>query len=52
MLHANARMQIDAMFAALAILAMVALGLYFTVDRAMSRLVYWQQEEKGEQPAS
>lgn len=48
MLHANARMQIDAMFAALAILALMALGLYFAVDRAMARLVYWQQEEKGE----
>ena len=47
MLHANARMQIDTMFAALCILAMIALTLYFTVDWLMSRLVFWQYEEKG-----
>jgi len=46
MLHANARMQIDVMFAALAILAIVALSLYLSVDRAMIKLVYWQKEEK------
>ena len=48
MLHANARMQIDVMFAALAVLAIVALALYFTVDRAMIKIVYWQKEEKEE----
>ncbi|MFC1856987.1 ABC transporter permease [Thermodesulfobacteriota bacterium] len=48
MLHANARMQIDVMFAALAVLAIVALTLYFTVDRAMVKIVYWQKEEKEE----
>ncbi len=46
MLHANARMQIDLMFAALAVLATVALSLYLSVDRAMIKLVYWQKEEK------
>lgn len=46
MLHANARMQIDVMFAALAVLAIVALALYFFVDRTMIRIVYWHQEEK------
>jgi len=46
MLHANARMQIDVMFAALAVLAIVALSLYLSVDRAMIKLVYWQKEEK------
>ena len=46
MLHANARMQIDIMFAALAILAIVSLSLYLSVDRAMIKLVYWQKEEK------
>ncbi len=46
MLHANARMQIDIMFAALAVLAVLALSLYFLVDRVMIRIVYWQKEEK------
>lgn len=46
MLHANARMQIDVMFAALALLAIMALSLYLSVDRAMIKLVYWQKEEK------
>jgi putative hydroxymethylpyrimidine transport system permease protein len=49
MLHANARMQIDAMFAALAVLAVLALLLYFVVDRTMLRIVYWQKNEgKGD----
>jgi putative hydroxymethylpyrimidine transport system permease protein len=42
MLHANARMQIDIMFAALSLLCIVALMLYFLVDRAMIKIVYWQ----------
>jgi len=45
MLHANARMQTDLMFAALVVLATLALALYFSVDRIMTRLVYWQVEE-------
>ena len=45
MLHANARMQIDLMFAALAILAAASLTLYFVVDRLLDRLVYWQAGE-------
>ena len=45
MLHANARMQIDIMFAALSFLCLVSLMLYFFVDRAMIKLVYWQKEE-------
>lgn len=44
MLHANARMQIDIMFAALSLLCIVALTLYFLVDRAMIKIVYWQKE--------
>jgi putative hydroxymethylpyrimidine transport system permease protein len=42
MLHANARMQIDLMFAALAILAVASLMLYFTVDMILDRVVYWE----------
>jgi len=50
MLHANARMQIDAMFAALTVLAVLALSLYFLVDYAMNRIVFWQKEERKEDP--
>ena len=42
MLYSNARMQTDVMFAALALLAVAALVLYFSVDRLMSRLVFWK----------
>ncbi|NOQ18503.1 MAG: ABC transporter permease subunit [Desulfobacterales bacterium] len=45
MLYANARMQIDVMFAALVVLGVLALTIYFSVDRAMIKIVYWQKEE-------
>ena len=45
MLHANARMQIDLLFAALFLLALFAVGLYSLVDRALGRLIPWQAEE-------
>ena len=48
MLHANARMQTDRMFAALMVLAALALFLYASVDRIMTRLVYWQNEAEKE----
>ena len=44
MLHANARMQVDLMFAALLILAAMALALWLAVDRAGRALVPWQTE--------
>jgi putative hydroxymethylpyrimidine transport system permease protein len=44
MLHANARMQIDLMFAALVVLAAVAIALYFTLDMALRRAIPWQVE--------
>lgn len=44
MLHANARMQVDLMFAALGLLGLFALGFYFTLDGLLRRLVYWQPE--------
>ncbi len=44
MLHANARMQVDLVFAALFLLALMALALYFAVDRTARRLVPWQRE--------
>ncbi|MDZ7713261.1 MAG: ABC transporter permease [Rhodovibrio sp.] len=46
MLQANARMQVDQMFAALFVLAVFAVGLYFTVDRLVRRAVPWQAEER------
>lgn len=45
MLHANARMQIDVMFAALTLLAAVSLLLYFLVDHLLDRLIYWQPQQ-------
>ena len=45
MLHANARMQIDVMFAALTVLATISLLLYFFVDRLLDRLIYWQPKQ-------
>jgi len=48
MLHANARMQIDLMFAALTVLAAASLSLYFFVDRLLDRLVFWQPKDAGQ----
>ncbi|MGD9948042.1 MAG: ABC transporter permease [Desulfobulbus sp.] len=45
MLHANARMQIDLMFAALTLLAIVSLLLYFCIDRLLDKLIYWQPNQ-------
>ncbi len=45
MLHANARMQIDIMFAALTVLAITSLTLYFLIDRLLDRLVFWQPKQ-------
>jgi putative hydroxymethylpyrimidine transport system permease protein len=41
MLHANARLQIEIMFAALIVLMAMALALYLTVDRLLVRLMPW-----------
>ena len=41
MLHANARLQIEVMFAALSVLMAMALALYLTVDRLLVRLMPW-----------
>ena len=45
MLHANARLQVDLMFAALFVLAVFAVLLYFAVDRALRLALPWQSEE-------
>ena len=44
MLQANARMQVDLMFAALATLAVVALVLYHVVDAGVRRLLPWSPD--------
>ena len=45
MLHANARMQVDYMFAALFLLAAFGVALYFTVDALLRRVTRWQREQ-------
>jgi putative hydroxymethylpyrimidine transport system permease protein len=47
MLQANARVQIDTMFAALIVLAVIALVLYFAVDAALKRALPWQPDTLG-----
>lgn len=42
MLQANARMMIDEMFAALFILALFSVSLYFITDRLLKRAIPWQ----------
>ncbi|MDX1711524.1 MAG: ABC transporter permease [Rhodovibrionaceae bacterium] len=44
MLQANARLQTDLMFAALFVLAIFAVALYFTLDGVLRRAVPWQSE--------
>jgi putative hydroxymethylpyrimidine transport system permease protein len=41
MLHANGRMQTDLMFAALLVLAVMAVGLYALVDRGLAAAITW-----------
>lgn len=41
MLHANARMQVDLMFAALFVLLLIALCLYFVADKILTRYLPW-----------
>jgi putative hydroxymethylpyrimidine transport system permease protein len=41
MLNANARIQTDVMFAALFVLAMMAILLWVIVDRVLKRVLYW-----------
>lgn len=44
MLNANARMQIDLMFAALFTIIIFSLLLYFVVDRFLRYVIFWQVE--------
>ncbi|OGT53227.1 MAG: ABC transporter permease [Gammaproteobacteria bacterium RIFCSPHIGHO2_12_FULL_42_13] len=43
MLNANARMQIDMMFAVLIVIVVLALCLYFSVDALLRRIIYWER---------
>ena len=45
MLQANARMQIDIMFAALFVLSVISLLLYFLIDFAMDKLIFWESKQ-------
>jgi len=45
MLHANARMQIDVLFAALATLSLISITIYFSLDVALHRLTPWQPDK-------
>ncbi|WP_282609302.1 ABC transporter permease [Pelagibius sp. Alg239-R121] len=45
MLHANARLQVDVMFAALLVLALFAVCLYFSIDRGLRLLIPWQADK-------
>lgn len=42
MLNANARMQIDVVFAALVIITVITLLLYFIVDKACKKFIWWK----------
>ncbi len=44
MLNANARMQIDLMFATLIVLVFLSLVLYFSIDKLLKYFIYWQKE--------
>lgn len=44
MLHANARMIIDEMFAALLILAVLSIALYFITDKLLKKAIPWESK--------
>ena len=44
MLQANARLWVDLMFAALAVLAFCSVGLYYVTDYLLRRLIPWQEK--------
>ncbi|MTI09495.1 ABC transporter permease [Curvivirga aplysinae] len=46
MLHANARMQVDLMFAALFVIAVFAVLFYYVIDKSLARLTRWHHPHK------
>ena len=51
MMHASSRLEIDLMFAALAMLAVMAVTLYFAVDRLLVLAMPWLPDASGGEPA-
>lgn len=45
MLNANARMQIDLLFATLFVIIIFSLALYFLVDSLLRHFIFWQREK-------
>jgi putative hydroxymethylpyrimidine transport system permease protein len=43
MLNANARVRTDLTFAALVLLSVLTIGLWWAVDRAVTRLLFWEE---------
>ncbi len=46
MLHANARMQIDRMFAALFLLAIISVSLYYLIDFILLKIIFWDKPKE------
>lgn len=44
MLYANARMQVADMFAALFLLCLLSISLYYLADQCLKKLIFWQQD--------
>ncbi|MCR9254851.1 MAG: ABC transporter permease [Alphaproteobacteria bacterium] len=51
MLHANGRMQTDLVFAAVVVLAVLAVSLYALVSLALNRLLHWAPETTSPAPS-
>ncbi|MFC7609156.1 ABC transporter permease subunit [Teichococcus aestuarii] len=49
MLQANGRSQTDMMFAALTLLAAMAMALWFATDRLLRALLPWQPDQLSEE---
>jgi putative hydroxymethylpyrimidine transport system permease protein len=47
MLNANARIETDVMFAALLVLAAMAISLWVLVDRILKHLLFWAPDTSG-----
>ncbi|WP_438465200.1 ABC transporter permease [Marinomonas sp. PE14-40] len=44
MLYANARMQVADMFAALFLLCLLSISLYYLADQCLKKMIFWQQD--------
>ena len=43
MIYSNARLQIDNMFAALFVLIILTLSLYYTIDKILKKSIWWEK---------